>query len=138
MLFPRNRFNRMSPFDLMDELMARPAASRRDCTFAINVKEDEDKATVFASLPGFSKDEVKLEVQNNILSIVATHKEESEEEQKDYLQQEFCVCNLERQIPLGEAIDVEKINATMENGVLTVELPKKEAVKPRAIDVKVK
>ena len=90
----------------------------------------EDKGEHFeltAELPGFDKSEIKMELQNDFLTISATHNEESTKEDKEqhYTTRERNYCNYQRSFNVS-GIDSESIKADYKNGVLHVNLPKKD------------
>jgi len=96
-------------------------------TFKIDVQETEKEYLIEAELPGIAKDEVKVEVAEGHLKI-AVHKEENvEEKDKNYIHRERRSTSMQRNIHLGEA-SAEGIKAKLDNGVLSIVVPKKEKV----------
>jgi HSP20 family protein len=95
---------------------------------ATNVSETDKDFRLELLLPGFSKEDVNLNYQKKVLTVKAgTKKEEGSEVSEDkYLRREFGVSDFEKQINVPESVDIEKINAKFENGILEVILPKKE------------
>ena len=92
-----------------------------------NVKEDEKSFNVELSIPGYSKKEIHVEVDNNnILRITGERKEESKEEIENYSRMEFRYGNFVRSFQLPDTVNEEKISATCNDGILMVTLPKKE------------
>ncbi len=95
---------------------------------AANVKEDEKEFIVELSVPGYEKKEIHVEVDNNnMLRIFGEHKEESKEESENYSCKEFNYGSFTRSFQLPETVKEDKIAAKCKDGVLRVELPKKEA-----------
>jgi len=93
----------------------------------IEVNEDNAKYTVKVDLPGIDKKDIHLKVKDNVLAISAETKSETEKGDKksgNYYSERY-YGRYYREIPLGSNVDEEHINATHENGVLTLELPKK-------------
>ena len=105
---------------------------------ATNVFETEAAFKIEVLLPGFTKEDLNLNVHNNLLTIkVEKEKEESKVEYK-YAHREFGAVNFEKQYKLPKSVDVDRISAKFENGVLNVELPKKEeALEKAPVEIKV-
>jgi HSP20 family protein len=107
--------------------------------FPVDLYQDKNSFTVRAELPGFRKEDISVEVADGLLTLTGHQKTEPKSEQKGHTNgtatQERRVS---RAISLPENLDVEKIHAAFENGVLTVTLPKREEVKPKQIAIEVK
>jgi len=94
---------------------------------AANVREDEKNYTVELSVPGYTRNEIKVEVtDDNVLRISGEHKEESKEENENYTRREFSYGNFLRSFELPKSVTEEKIAAKVTDGVLRVVLPKSE------------
>ncbi|MDQ8202615.1 Hsp20/alpha crystallin family protein [Pelagicoccus sp. SDUM812003] len=102
------------------------APAERD--FPLDVYGDEERYYVVAEMPGVAKDAVDLKVENSVLTISV--KAESKGDGSE------SVRYLSRNITVGEDIDMDLVSAKMENGLLTVTLPKAEERKPRKIAIK--
>ena len=100
----------------------------------VDIYETEDGLTVLADLPGVDKDGLRVNVENSILTIEGKVKPGDD---RNYLLREFEPVNFFRQFELPEMIHQEKIGAELKNGVLSLNLPKAEAAKPRQIQVKI-
>jgi HSP20 family protein len=107
--------------------------------FPVDLYQDKDAFTVRAELPGFRKEDLSIEAADGLLTISGHQKNEAKADQKEKATatttQERRVS---RAISLPENLDLNKIRATYENGVLTVALPKREEVKPKQIAIEVK
>ena len=111
---------------------------------AINVKETEKDYTVEVAAPGMTKDDFNIHLsEDNELVITMEKKNESKEEDKEnkkYLRREFSYSKFQQTMILPDNVDKEKIAAQVENGVLTIDLPKlseEEIKKPeRTIEIK--
>jgi HSP20 family protein len=114
-----------------------PAASTEayEATFPVEVSETEGEIEVKASLPGVKPDEVEITVQNDVLTIKAEHKDTSEEKKRDYYRREIRYGGFHRSMSLPVSVDSDKAEATFENGVLSLTLPKAEALRPKQIKV---
>jgi len=99
---------------------------------AVNVKEDQDKFQIEVAAPGMKKDDFRLKLENNVLTISSERKEEREEKKENYSRKEFSYQSFQRSFNLPEGhIQSDKISARYTDGILTIELPKREEVKPQ-------
>ncbi|OGC90856.1 MAG: hypothetical protein A2W25_13060 [candidate division Zixibacteria bacterium RBG_16_53_22] len=105
---------------------------------AADVIENKDSFLVTAELPGIRKDEIKVTVQNNTLIISGEKKKESEDKGDTWHRVERSYGAFTRSFELPAMVDSGKIKADFEDGVLTVELPKAEAAKPKEIMINIK
>jgi HSP20 family protein len=126
---------------LFDGFFFGPAAEERSlATWApvMDVREDEDGITVSTELPGLTSDDVKVTVDDGVLSISGEKKREIEEGKAggDYHLVERQYGRFERSFRLPRMVDADKVTAKFENGVLNVSLPKSEKAKPKQIAVK--
>lgn len=95
----------------------------------VDVKDEDEEFVLTAELPGFDKDDIDVRMTDRTLQIAAEHEETSEEEPEgEYIRQERRHTAVERSIRLPEAVETDDIEATYNNGVLTVRLPKREPV----------
>lgn len=107
---------------------------------AVNVFETEKDFKLEMMLPGFSKDDVKISFQNDLLTIKVDNKENREENENKYkfVRREFDVYNFEKQFKVPQSVNTAAIDARFENGILNIVLPKKEEVFEKAVvDIKV-
>lgn len=100
---------------------------------AVNIKESGDDYLIEVAAPGLSKDDFKINLDNDRLTISSEKKEESKSEEKDkYTQREFRYQAFQRTFHLpGNTVDSEKIAAKYNDGILCVTIPKREEVKPK-------
>ena len=104
----------------------------------VNIKEVSDAFVVEMAVPGLKKSDFKIDLDNYVLSISAELKEENEEEEAGYARREFGYSSFKRTFTLPETVDDGKIKATYKEGILSVNLPKKEEAKQkpaRTIDI---
>ena len=106
-----------------------------EMTIPLEVAESENEVEVKAALPGVKPDEVDISVQNDVLSIRAEHRDETEEKKKDYYRRELRYGSFHRSVALPVSVDTEKAKATFKDGILHLTLPKAETVKPKQIKV---
>jgi len=111
---------------------------RSECCGApsVDIVEQDDKLTLTAELPGIDKKEVKISLQNNVLTIEGEKKQQSEVKEDDYFRTERFYGKFCRSFTMPSEIDSEKISADYSDGVLTVSLPKSEKAKPHQIEIK--
>jgi len=101
-----------------------------------NITEDKDCFYLHAELPGVRKEDIEISITGNSLSLSGERKISPEDEKAKYLRRERESGKFRRMIKLPSMIDVDKVEARTENGVLTVILPKAEAAKPKQIAIK--
>ena len=102
------------------------------------MREEEDRYLMEADLPGYSEKEVNLRVEENLLVLEAKKEEKKDEKAKGYILRERSSVGFKRSFVLPKDVDASQISAVMKNGMLTLELKKAEAAKPKTIEVKVK
>ncbi len=100
----------------------------------IDIYETNDDYFIVANMPGVSKEDVKIKVEDGDLVIMGRINF-SDVLNKKYLLKEIDPSNYYRKFKLSDSINEEKIVATLENGRLTINLPKLERVKPRTIEI---
>ena len=103
---------------------------------AINVWAAEDSAKITAELPGINKDDLEINVTGDTLTLSGVREQDDLPEDARYHRQERRYGDFSRSIQLPYTVNVNKVKAVFKNGVLTVELPRVEAEKPKKITVK--
>ena len=104
----------------------------------VDITEDPKEYLIKAELPDIKKEEVKISVQNDVLSISGERKYEKEEKDKKFHRIERAYGSSLRSFAIPEDADPEKVSAEFENGLLRVHIPKTERAKPKSIEVKVR
>jgi HSP20 family protein len=96
----------------------------------VNISDGEKAYTVEFMVPGLKKEELSVNIANNILTVSYEHKEENKQEQpgKNYVRQEFVSRSFSRSFTLDDTVDAENISGEYIDGVLRVTIPKKEGV----------
>ncbi len=107
-------------------------------TPVIDLEEDNENFIVKAELPGMKKDDIKISVRGNQLSISGERKQESEVKNKTYHRIERSYGKFSRVITLPTDVEADRVKASYKNGVLIINLPKPESMKPKEIEVEVK
>ena len=142
------KFNQpaLKSFDiLLDNLLNDlPATKNSGFNFpAVNIAETNDDYQLEFNVAGRKKEDFKITVDKNILTVSFEKKEEnkdeeSKEQNKKFIKKEFVIQSFKRSFTLDEKINSDAIDAKYENGILVLSLPKKEEVKvsPKEISVK--
>jgi HSP20 family protein len=102
---------------------------------AVNIKEDEKKFEIHVAVPGRNKEDIKIELDKDILTI--SSEQELMMENENFTRKEFSIKPFERRFSLPDSVDAGKIKASNNLGILVVEIPKKveKAQKPKQIKV---
>ena len=103
--------------------------------FALDIYEKDDALVVKGALPGVRPDEVDISVTEDILTIKGETKSEEETKDESYHRRELRYGAFARSIALPTLVNHDKAEATFENGILTITLPKAEEVKPKSIKI---
>lgn len=128
--------------DAMDRMMednwARPFVGRgeRESRLPLDVYTTPSEVVIAANVPGLKPDEVEITLENDTLSINGEFK--APMENVDYIFQERPYGKFSRALTINVPVDADKVEATFENGVLTITLPKSEAARPKVIKVEAK
>jgi HSP20 family protein len=122
---PGRTFARFAPY--WDSRVAMP----------LDIEENEDNFVIKASVPGFSPEDIKIEVEDGFLTIRAEQGDADEQERDGWHLRERYSGTVERRLRLGKNVNTEAIEAELEHGVLTLSLSKVEEAKPKLIEVKV-
>ena len=133
-----NRYNRL--FGLSrgsDEREGKDLFSRSDWAPAVDIKETSEAFNIEAELPGMTKDDVKVTVQDGVLSIQGERKHEEETKDKKHHRIERVYGSFLRRFTLPENVDENSIRANFKDGILSLTLTKAEPAEPKAIEVDV-
>ncbi|UTW63646.1 Hsp20/alpha crystallin family protein [bacterium SCSIO 12741] len=117
----------------------RDAAEGRRSIPAVNIHENEKGFELEVAAPGFGKDEIKIEVHDGILHLTGDKKTKKEEKKNGkWTRKEFSYHSFDRSFSLPKTVNAEKIDASYDNGILTVKLPlkQKEIKSPKKIDIR--
>jgi HSP20 family protein len=105
---------------------------------AVDIKEEQNRFVLFADVPGVDPKDIEVTMENQILTIKGQRETESKEETDNYSRVERVKGLFYRRFTLPDSADGERIVARSHQGVLEIEIPKKEQSKPRRISVNVK
>jgi HSP20 family protein len=112
----------------------RPAINST-ATVPVNVKETETAFHLEMAVPGLKKEDVKVNVDNNKLTVSYKNEQKSEETTDKYTRQEFSFNSFERSFRLPKTVNADQITASYNNGILALELPKHEVKEPAAKEI---
>lgn len=124
---------------LLGESFVHPPMGRREEGFApaIDVSETSNAFIVEAAVPGLKAEDLNVSVENNVLTISGEIRQEAESGERNYHRIERRYGKFQRVLTLPNTVKVDAINASMTNGVLRLEIPKADEVKPRRININV-
>jgi HSP20 family protein len=103
---------------------------------AVDLEETADKVTIKAEVPGITPKDIDISLSGDILTLKGEKKAAREEKGKNFHLVERSYGSFSRTLRLPAAVDADKIEATYKDGILTITCPKKEVVKPKAIEIK--
>lgn len=120
---------------LFEDLVA--GGKRGEWTPAIDVIREKGHLILRADMPGIKPDEVKVEVEDDILTVSGEHEESKEEKDEKFVRRERRYGSFVRSIALPSGVDSDKVTATVKDGVLEVSVPlPQEAKEKKAVEVK--
>lgn len=133
----QDRINR-----IFDESFSRTADLDDDISMSawkplVDIYETDEAIILKAELPGIKKNDVSVEVKDNVLTLKGARTEEKEIKEKNYYRKERAFGTFSRSFNLQHRIQPDKIKARFKDGVLKIEIPKPEEEKPKQITVKV-
>jgi HSP20 family protein len=104
---------------------------------AVDIHETEHELVVKADLPGIDTKDLDIRVENNVLTIRGERKFEKKVNEENYLRVERAYGSFSRSFSLANTVNPEGIKADYQNGVLTLDIPKREEAKPKQIKVNI-
>jgi len=134
------RWEPMSMNRLFNTLFDTPtgtAAVQRRWVPAMDLSETDDAYILRADLPGLTPEDVRIEMEGRVLTVSGERKAEHETEDAGYRRVERSFGRFRRAMTLPAGVDPEAITASFDNGVLTVRVPKPEAIKPHKVEIAV-
>lgn len=132
--------------DRLNRMFARPAPSGAhgketmivaDWTPSVDIQETEGEYLIKAEIPDVKKEDVKVTVEEGVLTIQGQRRQEKEDKGTKYHRIERSYGSFARTFSLPDVIEADKVKAEFKDGVLNLHLPKSEKAKPKAIEVKV-
>lgn len=113
-----------SRFNFLDDSLLEDY--RKTSIMNTDIIEKENGYELQIDLPGVKKEDIKIEMNKNLINISVSISKSSDEENKKYIRKERFTGEVKRSFNIGEDIDEDNINASFENGILYLNLPKKE------------
>ncbi|MFA4954469.1 MAG: Hsp20/alpha crystallin family protein [Patescibacteria group bacterium] len=104
---------------------------------AIDVYDTKDAVVIETALPGVNAQDVKLDVENGILTISGSSERKTEVEEKDYYRKEIRAGSFMRQVALPSGVKEDQAKASFKDGILKIEMPKTEQIKSKSIKIDV-
>jgi HSP20 family protein len=110
----------------------------RGWTPSIDLVKKEDRLVLRADLPGIRPEEVKVELEDDVLTVSGEHREEKEEKREDFVRRERSYGSFSRSMTLPHGVKAEDVEATTEDGVLEVTIPLPRSEERKAVEIKPK
>jgi HSP20 family protein len=107
-----------------------------DLTFPVDISESDNAITVKAVLPGIKPEDVEITVSEGVLTVRGQTRQEVNDEKENYYRREIRFGSFARAIPLPTRVNQEHADAEFNDGILTIQLPKAEEVRPKSIRIK--
>lgn len=104
----------------------------------VRISEDKDNFYINMEIPGMTKEDVKISIENNVLSVNGTKKQEKKTEETNLIVNEIYFGEFSRNFNLSNDIKIDSIDAEYNNGVLNITLPKVEEAKPVVKEISIK
>ena len=125
---------------LFNDFYSSPGTARSGATVwhpLVDISETENEIIVVAEVPGMNKEDLKISIQENILTLQGEKKQEQKKKDEQYHRIEREYGQFERSFSLPTTVNTNKIKATCKEGVLTIILPKTEEAKPKELAIQV-
>lgn len=117
------RYDRFA--NLIDDFFNDPMSNRlATSNFKLDIKDQADQYVIEAEVPGYTRDEISLDVEKGLLTITVEKAETKEDETENYVHRERTFCSMTRRVALGE-VDEDALSAKLTDGILEIIVPKK-------------
>lgn len=97
----------------------------------VNVLENSDSFKIEVAAPGLDKKDFKIDLNNNVLTISSEKEAKNEDEKENYIRREFSYSSFQRSFSLPDSVDQDKIKANHKDGILKIEIPKRDQAKEK-------
>jgi HSP20 family protein len=126
------------PFDLLEDIFstADTNTARRISSStlpAVNIADNDESFVIEFAVPGLKKEDFKVNLDNNVLTVSSEREESNEEKETNYTRREFNYTAFQRSFTLPDSANGDKISAEYKDGVLKIEIPKKEEAKVKPV-----
>lgn len=111
--------------------------STSEWTPSVDISETKDDILIKAEVPGMKKEDIKISLQDNVLTLKGERKQEKEEKETNFYRMERSYGSFTRSFNLPTVVQADKIKASYKDGILNVTLPKAEEVKPKQIPIEI-
>ena len=101
----------------------------------VDVKDYDDKITIEAEIPGLAREDVSVDLESQVLTITGGKREVKDDEGARYIRKELKRSSFKRSFKLGDNMNVKKIQADFDNGLLLVTVPKREKDEPKKVKI---
>lgn len=132
----RRNFRPFFP-SLFDDDFFTASTSRPTSMPAVNIREDDKNYILELAVPGMERKDLKIDIDEDVLTISSEQKVENEEKQEGYTRKEFSYSSFVRSFYIPENVNADNISANYKDGILTVSFPKQEEVKKITRQVKI-
>jgi len=112
--------------------------AQRGWTPSVDLVRQEDALVLRADIPGIEPDEVKIEIEDDVLTVSGEHREEKEEKQEQYVRRERRYGSFSRSMVLPKGVKADDIDASTGHGVLEVKIPLPQAEEKKKVEIKPK
>ena len=128
---------RRNDFALLDDIFKDPFFNNNENgLMKTDIKENDDSYSIVVDLPGYSKDNIKVEVEDGYLTIHATINNENEETKKGkFVRRERYFGECSRSFYVGDSVETTDVKAAFKNGILSLEIPKKEISEKKYVEI---
>lgn len=116
--------------------IATEEVSNRRFLPAVDIRETSEALSLYVELPGLTKEDVQITLENNVLTLSGERKFEKDTKEENYHRMERAYGTFTRSFTLPANVQTDKVDASFKDGVLTVSLPKSDQSKPRKIAIK--
>lgn len=104
-------------------------AFSREAVPAVNIAENDNDYRIEVAAPGLKKDDINIDLDENVLTISSEQEDKKEENEENYTRKEFSYCSFKRSFVLPDNVNADKIEAHHKDGVLEINIPKEEQKK---------
>lgn len=126
---------RWNPRFELESFFNEDVMGQRQFAPSLDIIQNEDTITVTAAIPGVKKEDINIDIQDNVLTIKGTVHQESKEEGKEFFREEILKGSFARSVRLPSEVNADTASAETKNGMLKVTIPKSAKVLPKNIEI---